>query len=106
MDGKKSEPGTVAQIGISLVGPDSTADINNYTLWYTTDNALLHAKLTAAGVDAILENDLSYLLSVSGGTGSLDAESGTAQTPAYEVTGSVIVPTSSPTTFTPSPRAS
>lgn len=102
VDGKKPQPGTVAQIGISLVGPDSTADINNYTLWYTTDNALLHAKLTAAGVEAILENDVSYTLDVSGGTGSLDAESGTAQTPAYDVNGSVIVPTSSPTTFTAS----
>lgn len=102
VDGKKPRSGIVAQIGISLVGPDSTADINNYTLWYTTNNSLLHAKLTAAGVDAIKENDLSYLLDVSGATGSLDAASGTAQTPSYAVNGSVIVPTSSPTTFTAS----
>lgn len=102
VDGKQPAPGTVAQIGISLVGPDSTADINNYTLWYTTDHALLHAKLTAAGVDAVFENDLSYQLVASGASGSLDATSGTAQTPAYEVTGSVVVPTSTPTTFTAS----
>lgn len=100
--GKQSSPGTVAQIGLSLVGGDATADINNYTLWYTTDHSLLHAKLTAAGVDAIKENDVEYSLAVSGGTGSLDASSGTAQTPDYDVNGGVVVPTSSPTTFTAS----
>lgn len=102
VDGKKASPGTVAQVGISLTGADPTADINNYTLWFTTDHSLLHAKLTAAGLDAIKENDLEYSLVTSGGTGTLDVSSGTAQTPAYAVNGSVIVPTSSPTTFTAS----
>lgn len=102
VDGKKASPGTVAQIGVSLVGGDATADINNYALWYTTDHSLLHAKLTAAGVDAIKENDLEYSLAVAGGTGSLETSSSTAQTPSYDVNGGVIVPTSSPTTFTAS----
>jgi hypothetical protein len=102
VDGKKPRPGTVSQIGISLVGPDASADINNYTLYYTTDNALLHAKLTAAGLDAVNEHDLLYSLAVSGNGGTLDIASGTAQTPSYGVSGSVIVPTSAPTAFTAS----
>lgn len=99
VNGKKASPGTVGQIGISLVGPDASADINNYALWFTTNHAQLHAKLTAAGVAAVMENDLEYSLVVSGGTSTLEASSGTAQTPAYAVNGNVIVPTTSPTTF-------
>jgi hypothetical protein len=102
VNGTSPKPGTVSQIGISLVGPDLTADINNYTLFYVTDNALLHAKLTAAGLDAINENDLLYSLTVSGGSATLDIASGTAQTPSYQVNGSAIVPVSAPTSFTAS----
>ena len=43
---------TVVQIGVVIVPPDFTADIDNYTLWYYTDDAKLAKSLRRAGVAA------------------------------------------------------
>src|SRR5689334_1659844 len=61
VNGERSRAGTLSQIGISLVGPDTTADINNYTLWYTTTDPLLAAALLTKGIRAELDPSLRFV---------------------------------------------
>jgi len=51
-DGHKANPGTIVQIGLAIVPPDFTGDINNHTLWYYTSDALLAERLRKLGIDA------------------------------------------------------
>jgi hypothetical protein len=46
--GSPAERGTVSQIGINLVSPDGTGDINNYALLYVTDSHRLAERLGAS----------------------------------------------------------
>ena len=96
VDGHDVGATRVAQIGISLVGPDATASINNYTLSFSTDQPLLHAKLTAAGVDADLAHTLDFALTPSG---SLVIASSSPHTPDFTVTGSAAPPVADPVPF-------
>lgn len=52
VDGAREKAGEIVQIGLVLVPPDFTGDINNYTLWYYTSDAKLAQALRRAGVDA------------------------------------------------------
>jgi hypothetical protein len=92
VDGHQKGTTVVSHIGIGLVGPDTTVSLNNYTLWYATDNALLHARLTAAGVPADKSNavDLTY----TGGV--LTVTSGSSHTPSFVVTGPAALGTGAP----------
>jgi hypothetical protein len=58
----KSEPRpvTVAQVGIAVVPPDGTGEINNYELTYVTDDSRLADALNEAGVPAVLDRALAY----------------------------------------------
>jgi hypothetical protein len=88
VDGKDGGETIVSHIGIGLVGPDTTVNLNNYTLWYATDNSLLHARLTAAGVNA----DNSNQLSLAFADGTLSVSSSSSHTPSFTVQGSAILP--------------
>jgi len=48
------QPTAVSQIGINLVPPDGTGDINNYTLIYVTNNPVLAEYFQVAGLPASL----------------------------------------------------
>jgi hypothetical protein len=50
--GHKPKPGIVVQIGVVIVPPDFTGDINNYTLWYYTSDAKLAEHLQSLRIDA------------------------------------------------------
>lgn len=52
VDGGRSNPGVIVQIGLVLVPPDFTGDINNFTLAYFTSDAKLADRLRRAGIDA------------------------------------------------------
>lgn len=95
VDGHALGETITSQIGINVSGQDTTADINNYTLFYATNQALLDAKLRAAGLKADLTNDLS--LQVAGG--ALSASSTSCKTPSFVVAGSVTPPAAAPVTF-------
>jgi hypothetical protein len=95
IDGKQRGATTTSQVGISVVGQDETAFINNYTVFYATDQAVLHARLKSAGLDADHTNSLSFAL--AGGT--LGIASSSAHTPSFELTGSAATPTNPPTVF-------
>lgn len=89
VDGKAMGSTIVSHIGIGLVGPDPSVNLNNYTLWYATDNARLHARLTAAGVNA----DKSNFLSVNLSGGALAVASSSPHTPSFSVNGTAELPT-------------
>jgi len=102
VDGLRSHPGSLSQIGISLVGPDLTADINNYTLWYTTTDPLLAAGLLTKGVRAELDPSLRFAFEPSGPGGSLAVADHPLFAPAYQLRGPVVTPTAAPVVFTAS----
>ena len=100
--GRKSLRGTLSQIGINLVGPDSTADINNYTLWYTTTDPLLAAALLSKGVRAEPDPSLRFVLRPSSTGGTLSVKDDPLRAPAYQLLGPVVTPTAAPVAFTAS----
>jgi hypothetical protein len=54
MDQWPAQPTVLSQIGINVVAPDATGDINNYTLIYLTNNRMLAEYFQVAGLPAIL----------------------------------------------------
>ncbi len=99
VDGKAGSPGKLSQIGLSVSGADTSADINNYTLWYVTNHALLHSKLRGAGLNSVKEPGLEYTLAPGLPQASLTLASSNARTPEFTATGLVSEPTGDPTSF-------
>lgn len=60
VDGAAAERATVSHIGINLVSPDGTGDINNYTLVYVTDSLRLAERLARFGLPVRLDPKLVY----------------------------------------------
>ncbi len=52
VSGHNPMAGEIVQIGLVIVPPDGTGDINNYTLWYYTSDPKLATQLRNAGVSA------------------------------------------------------
>lgn len=84
--------GTVAQVGVNLVSPDGTGDINNYTLWYYTTSQPLFVRLRAMGIDeAQWVPGIDYRYAATGpGTGQLDIT--VPGRPAFTIGGPVTEP--------------
>ncbi|HEY8922965.1 MAG TPA: hypothetical protein VIU64_01220 [Polyangia bacterium] len=102
VDGKKPKAARVSQIGISLTGAgtDPTAYINNYTLWYATDLGLLHAKLTGIGVDADVDQGITFQLSPNScTTGNLKVGASPPHGPAFTACGTTTAPPADPQLF-------
>lgn len=100
VSGRQPKSATVAQVGISVLPVDPTADINNYTLWFGTNLGQLHGKLRSMGVDSELDANLAYdFVPTSPGAGSLSIESSPPKGPDYSVTGTAITPTAAPVPF-------
>jgi hypothetical protein len=87
-DKGSAQPAIVAQVGIAVVSPDGTGDINNYTLLYSTDNDQLAKELTQAGQPAVLDENLRYEFSPdASGNGEIYATVSPAAQPAWFLTG-------------------
>ncbi len=98
VDGHDVGAGTVSQIGLTIVAPDGTGDINNYTVWYDTTSEYLAKRLKKSGVNARHAPELDYDYTPNGdGTGNLSIESD--RQPRYTVGGAVIEPTAAPVPF-------
>lgn len=96
----KGKPGTVAQVGVSLVGPDATANINNYTLWYATNNKELAQELSKLGVDAAYSKDIDYHFAPgSNGSGPFDIAVAADGGSEHVVHGTASVPTAAAVPF-------
>jgi hypothetical protein len=93
--GAPTGAGTVAQLGVNVVSPDGTGDINNYTVWYDTDGLLLAQGLRKAGVDAAFDPFVFYdrRLKGDGSSARLLIANGFTPPPPFVVTGTVLVPT-------------
>lgn len=89
VDGKSLGETITTQVGITLQGPDASADINNYTVAYATNQARLHARFQAAGLSADKSNDLGLALAGS----ALLASSAAPHYSSYQVSGTAQVPT-------------
>jgi hypothetical protein len=92
--------GTVAQVGVTLAGPDATSDINNYTLWYVTDNKKLAQELRKYGVDAVYSTAIGYDFSPdSSGSGPFDIAVSSPIAPNYVLEGTAVTPSQAAVPF-------
>jgi len=58
--GQRPNGGSITQVGLVIVPPDFTGDINNYTLWYYTTDAELANHLVRLGVAAQHVQNIMY----------------------------------------------
>jgi hypothetical protein len=95
VDGGAAVPTIISQIGIEIVPPDGTGDINNYTLTYVTDNAQLALAFRRVGLPAIFDPTITYEFTYdsTGKSGELYVEAEGAGLPAYFLTGAETDPT-------------
>jgi hypothetical protein len=92
VDGGQASAGTIVQIGVVIVPPDFTGDINNYTLWYYTSNLELAVRLERVGVRAQYAPSLDYSYDPgAGGPGSLHIAVGSPGEPPLRLDGIVMV---------------
>ncbi len=71
VDGKRGRSGSMVQIGAVIVPPDGTGDINNYTLYYYSDDPKLVEALEHAGM-AATKAHVAYEVEHDGAGSSLD----------------------------------
>jgi hypothetical protein len=67
VDGYSPKAGSIVQIGVVIVPPDITGDINNYTFWYYTSDAKLAHHLERVGINAQQVANLDYDYDPEGG---------------------------------------
>jgi hypothetical protein len=60
VDQSPPQPTELSQIGINIVAPDETGDINNYTVIYVTNNEALAKRFQIAGLPAVCDPHLTY----------------------------------------------
>ncbi len=79
----------ISQIGVEIVSPDGTGDINNYTLIYITNNFEFALALQLVGVPATFDPTLTYEFTYdsTGKAGELYVEAESLNLPAYFLTG-------------------
>ena len=81
-----AQPTVVSQIGINLVAPDGTGDINNYTAIYVTNNPALADYFQIAGLPAVFDPQLTYEytpVEAAGASGQLYVTAAGEELPAY-----------------------
>jgi len=67
-DGHGQQSGDIVQIGAVIVPPDFTGDINNYTIWYYTNDSRLALLLRQAGISAQYVPTIEYDYDVDDGS--------------------------------------
>ncbi|HKE28039.1 MAG TPA: hypothetical protein VKB88_37055 [Bryobacteraceae bacterium] len=95
VNGGRSVATTISQIGVEIVPPDGTGDINNYTLIYVSNNAELVLAFNLAGVPALYDPTLTYQFTYesTGNSGELYLAAEGIGLPAYFLTGTETDPT-------------
>lgn len=94
VDGKADGPGSVAQIGIAIIPPDGTGDVNNYAVVYVTSSERLAQRLRRAGLPASSDERLvnEFTRGIPPNTGELYVAAEPNKQPAFFVTGTVTDP--------------
>ena len=95
VNGGRSLPTNISQIGVEIVPPDGTGDINNFLLIYATNNPDLALAFVLTGVPAIYDPTLTYQFTYdsTGVAGELYAEVEGLGLPAYFLAGTETDPT-------------
>ncbi len=95
VNGGPSIPSTFSQVGVEIVAPDNTGDINNYLLFYISNNLQLVLALNLAGAPALYDPDLTYQFTYdsTGKSGVLYAQVEALGVPAYTIYGMETDPT-------------
>jgi hypothetical protein len=95
VDGGTSLPTHISQIGVEIVAPDNTGDINNYTLIYVSNNPELVTAFNHAGVPALLDPTLTYQFTYdsTGTAGEIYVKAEGSGLPAYFISGTETDPT-------------
>lgn len=88
IDNSQPERARLSQIGVSVVSPDGTGDINNYTVLYVTDSKRLAQRLERAGLPVKVDEDLVYEVN----SGNLFIDVSPAEGPAWFFNGTVTEP--------------
>ena len=94
VDGKQEGRGSVAQIGIAILPPDGTGDVNNYTVVYVTNSERLALRLRRAGLPATSDEGLlnEFTRGVPSDTGEIYAAAEPDKQPAFFLNGTVTDP--------------
>jgi hypothetical protein len=95
VNGGAAQPGIISQIGVEIVPPDNTGDINNYTLLYVTNDRDLAEAYRGLGLPAIFDPTLTYEFTYdsSGSAGELYVTAQGPELPAYFLFGTETDPT-------------
>jgi len=100
VEGRFPAPATVVQVGVTIVAPDgNTANLNNYTGWYYTDNLRLALRLQLVGMNAqwvpLLKHKYTQNAARTGGTLEIKVPGN----PSLNINGQVNEPTVAPTVY-------
>jgi hypothetical protein len=95
VNGGRSAPTNISQIGVEINAPDGTGDINNYTLIYVSNNDELVRAFNQAGVPAVLDPNLTYQFTYdsTGKAGTIYVEAQGDDLPPYFIFGTETDPT-------------
>jgi hypothetical protein len=88
IDNSRPEAARLSQIGVSVVSPDGTGDINNYTVMYVTNSKRLAQRLERAGLPVKVDEDLAYEVNA----GNLFVDVSPEDGPAFFFNGAVTDP--------------
>lgn len=97
VDGKQEGPSSIAQIGVAIIAPEGTGDVNNYTVLYVTSSDRLAQRLRQAGLPATADRGLLYEFT----SGELYVVARPEEQPAFSIHGAVTDPP--PAVFPSSP---
>jgi len=93
VNGDLGQPTVLSQIGINIVSPDGTGDINNYTLIYLSNNLALVVAFCEAGLPAQYDPQLAYEYSGAiNGNGNLYVAAGAPDVAPYTIYGPETAP--------------
>jgi hypothetical protein len=95
VNGGPARPTNISQIGVEIVAPDNTGNINNYTLIYVSNNPELVGAFNHAGVPAKFDPTLTYQFTYdsTGKAGEIYVEVEGEGLPAYFISGTETDPT-------------
>lgn len=95
VNGGPAVPTVFSQVGVEIVPPDHTGDINNYLLFYITNNPELVVALNLAGAPALYDPNLTYQFTYgpTGKAGVLYVEAEALGVPSYTIYGAETDPT-------------
>jgi len=91
----RAVPTVISQIGVQVVAPDGTGDINNYTLIYVTNNPDLALAFQSLGLPALFDPTITYEFTYdsTGKAGELYVKAGSFNLPDYFLIGTETDPT-------------